>query len=605
MLKKLRNSFTVHGRKKYFAAVLPVLIAGGLFAYTIFGNGNTGVPNSPSGLSIVLSGFEPNAQVELGFIEEASEPVRTSARITEDGTLNVPVKKDVSSLGSKIIYDFSVRESKRQVKIIMHHDLASGKVSIEGSGGRPFSEIELGVGTKEKITRTDWAGLFSETGIAMEADPAKEASAPLRLAFSNMNTANDASNYKSPSVIEILTAPGGGQLNDPVNVWVETICAPYPLSTCNTSAVNAQNDNIIEHFVRPMQLMTEQLTAVGMQQVMAIGTFLDAKQQLENQRTHQMLKAEAVKDYHPSEQMCRIGSYVRSLPSIEQKRQHDQFALNDILIEHSLNRVNTTGALGGEGDYEHRLTQFKETYCNPFDNNGALDILCTHAGGVGAIDKRRINSDIDYARTLETPYTLDIDFSDSTPTDTEEDIVALGRNLYWPDAFVNSSNKELEDNKQYYMRARALRALNNLAHNSFSHYVAMKSKAPDPPAGVTPGWAYMKTLMREMISPENPPPGTGSAIDRNIERMIGENPSYYAQMDILTKKIFQNPNFYTNLYDKPANIDRINASLEAISIMQMRDHYLASLRREMLMSGLIENQIITDAEVIQGELLAK
>ena len=73
--------------------------------------------------------------------------------------------------------------------------------------------------------------------------------------------------------------------------------------------------------------------------------------------------------------------------------------------------------------------------------------------------------------------------------------------------------------------------------------------------------------------------------------MLGQNPSYYAQMDVLTKKIYQNPNFYTSLYDKPTNVRRIGVSMDAISLMQMRDQYESALRKEMLLSLMLEQEL--------------
>lgn len=605
MIKTLRRIMVSSARIKYAAIMMLAAIFAGAAGFFFAGQDIKSPPVS-NNFSVALSGFEPGALVNLRIIEQDAQPVQTTARIDQAGALNVPMEKDLSSIGSDIIYDFSVEESGRDISVLLRHDLTTGRVSVEGNAGNAFDTVEIGVGTEDILAHADWAGLFAQTGIEMRAEPAKNTDAPIRLAFFNTNTHSDARNYQSASIIKVqLVAPGGGGPGaGGVNNWTAVLCTPYPLSVCNTAAVNAQNQNIIENFVFPMMLMAEQISAVALQQTAAIGKFIDAKQQLENQRTHQKLKAEAVKDYHPSEQMCRIGSYVRSLATIEEKMAYDQFVLNDILIENEMNKFNTGPGLGEESDHRNRLEQFKTTYCDPNDNNASLEILCDNGGGsIGAANRQRVNKDVDYQRTLEFPYTLDIDFSDSTLTDDEEDVIALGRNLYWPDVFTFASEDDFVENSKYYARARSLRALNNLAHSSFSHLVAMKARGPNPPAGVTPGWAYMKTLMRELMSASNPPAGGGSAIDRNIEQMIGENPSYYAQMDILTKKIFQNPNFYTNLYDKPVNVDRINASLEAISMMQMRDHYLASLRREMLLSGLVENQLITDAETIQGKLL--
>ena len=605
MIKTLKRIMACPARTKYAAFIaLAVMFAGGA-GFFFAGHSIKALP-ADKNFSVALSGFEPGALVNLRILEQNSEPMQTTARIDNTGALNVPMEKDLSNVGSDIIYDFSVQEANRDISVLLRHDLTTGQVSVEGNAGNAFDVVEIGIGTEDILTHSDWAGLFAQTGISMRADPAKNTDAPLRLAFLGTNRLNDSRDAQNSSFIKVqLVAPGGGTAGSGgVNNWTAVLCAPYPLSVCNVGAVNAQNQNIVENFVFPMMLMAEQISAVAMQQTAAIGKFIDAKQQLENQRTHQKLKAEAVKDYHPSEQMCRIGSYVRSLATIEEKMAHDQFVLNDILIEHETNRFNTVSRLGQESDHINRLEQFKTTYCDPKDNNASLEILCDNGGGsVGAANRQRVNKDVDYQRTLEFPYTLDIDFSDRVLTDDEEDVIALGRNLYWPDVFQFATEDDFSENSKYYARARSLRALNNLAHSSFSNLVAMKARGPNPPAGVTPGWAYMKTLMRELMSAANPPPGGGSAIDRNIEQMIGENPSYYAQMDILTKKIFQNPNFYTNLYDKPVNVDRINASLEAIATMQMRDHYLASLRREMLLSGLIENQLITDAEAIQGKLL--
>jgi hypothetical protein len=94
------------------------------------------------------------------------------------------------------------------------------------------------------------------------------------------------------------------------------------------------------------------------------------------------------------------------------------------------------------------------------------------------------------------------------------------------------------------------------------------------------GWAHIKTMRREF-----------GLSDDDIVAVMGEKPSYYAQMDALTKKIYQSPNFYTNLYDSTTNIDRINATLDAISLMQQRDHYKTMLRQEMLTSSMLQTEL--------------
>ncbi|MCB1721743.1 MAG: hypothetical protein KDI11_08315 [Alphaproteobacteria bacterium] len=735
-----------------------------------------------------LSGFEPGAKVNYRITGPGKEPILNAAQIEQDGTLLVPAPAATQIQNKNITYDFSINEAERTVSLLLRHNVQTGTTLLNGDTDRPFTDIQIQAQDREIQMRSDWAGLFEETGIKLKAN--KDMAQPVQVAFYSHDIATDAREYASPSLIKILIAPGGGgptgaglngwenigadltsadlanlsnvanntanqissfigtpnglaadlrdqgiltniaddavggfnycqhntcaassildladlaetvgdynlglelyeirnlantvdslnnlpatvnqlrtlssaaatanpsslsslgnlvnivsnigtlqdittlanltasipQINTLANLAAASglnglaadlnklaalaaladsfsdfavslgFCSfTMPGSTCNTAAVNAANSGIVSNYVYALMMMTEQLSAVMMQQVEIIGTFFDAKHQLESQRLQQELKAQAVKDYHPSDQMCRIGSYMRSLATIEEKVSHDHMALNDILIEKETNRYNVSSALGPEDDLKTRLEQYKTTYCDPKDNNAGLDLLCKHAGGLGATNKQRVNKDVDFARSLDYPYTIDIDFADSTMTDDEADIIALGQNLYWHDVFSYMKSEQAKEKSKDYMKARQMLTLNNLAHNSFTKQAAMKAKAKAPTAGIEPGWAYMKTMLREL-----------GLADSDIESMIGDRPSYYAQMDVLTKKIYQNPDFYTNLYDKPTNVDRVGAAIEAIALMQMRDHYEATLRREMLMSGLIEAELIPDVETLRGQML--
>lgn len=341
-----------------------------------------------------------------------------------------------------------------------------------------------------------------------------------------------------------------------------------------------------------LMLFTEQMSAVAMQQTMIVGQFFDAKHQLETQRLHQTLKAEAVKDYHPSEQMCRVGSYIRSIAKAEQKSETDKRILNEIMASRFVNEAGQSTAEGAGYDSEARLKQYREVYCDIRDNNNGLDFMCDHeqdrkpdTGKLGADDKKRVNKDIDFVRTLEHPYTLKLDFAEEEVSEDEEDIIALAKNLYWLEPFTFANSKDLPDKASAFLDARRVIALNSIAHNSFATLAGMKAQAAEPEEGVEPGWAFMKALMKEFGFADN------EEGRKEIEALIGERPSYWAQMDFLTKKIYQNPDFYTNLYDKPANVDRMSVVLEAMKIMQLRDHFDSSLRREMINAAMVENEL--------------
>ena len=76
-----------------------------------------------------------------------------------------------------------------------------------------------------------------------------------------------------------------------------------------------------------------------------------------------------------------------------------------------------------------------------------------------------------------------------------------------------------------------------------------------------------------------------------VYQLIGERPSYYAQLEIMAKKIYQNPDFYANLYDKPANVARKGVALKAIELMLDRAIFESQLRQEMAMSVLLSSRL--------------
>src|SRR5690606_4894496 len=97
---------------------------------------------------------------------------------------------------------------------------------------------------------------------------------------------------------------------------------------------------------------------------------------------------------------------------------------------------------------------------------------------------------------------------------------------------------------------------------------------------------YTKALIKEL----------GITSTDEIDKFLGEKPSYFAQMEVLTKKIYQNPTFYTELYDKPVNVERKGAAIEAISLMQDRDLYNSLLRSEAVLSVLLETMLIKEQQ---------
>ena len=563
-------------------------------------------PIPAANIFAVLQGFNPGALVSYSLWSEQQQIFSGTGTVDDWGNLNIALPQNTDIMPQDLSYKFAIDDDDQSVDFILDYNATSDSVSLQGESTDSFSRIVVDVKGKNVDTKSDWAGLFSETGIRLPQDTDLNAQG-YQVAFYSADPLRGFHNAPNPSIIQIMDAPGGGgPTNEGVNEYESPFCGDPEMSECREDRLDTQLDNIVENFIEPLQLMTEQLTYISMNSLNQIGQFFDAKHQLETQREMQKLKAQAHKDYHPSDTMCRIGSFSKSLAVTQYTKEHNKYALNTALKGKYANRLNGSTAEGVVSDRRARLRQYREVYCDPSDNNAALGYLCEHdqdndlenstagaaaPGGIGGEDPLRLNKDIDFIRTLEFPMTLDVDFTDGEGTEEEEDIMALAKNLYWIEPFFAQTEERMDGLGETYLKMRHYMALNSVAHNSFAEIVAMKGHARSPEEGsdTMPGWAHMKTLMREF-----------GMEDERIEDMLGENPSYFAQMDVLTKKMYQSPNFYTNLYDKPVNVDRILASLEAISLMQERDHYEASLRREMLLSGLLRDAMDVKFDSIQG-----
>lgn len=349
-------------------------------------------------------------------------------------------------------------------------------------------------------------------------------------------------------------------------------------------------DNILP----AMMMMADQLTAIAMQQTSIIGMFLDAKHQMETQQVFQRLQAQAHKDYQPSTGVCEIGSSAKSLAASERKGELSALVASRRAQDRALGGRNTAASSGQDFDKQSRIRQFREKFCDPRDNNDGLTYLCDHdqvtggtlganpPGGVGAPNAmaNRKNKDIDFVRTVDFPWTLDIDFSDATLTNNEEEVLALASNLYGHDVFLRppaaaletvSGGPRINAMQKIYLDMRAVLAKRSVAENSFNAIMAMKS------AGTQGSRAYLVGLMTEL--------GVAPA---EIDQLLGPSPSYNAQMEVLTKKIFQSPDFYTHLYDTPANVSRKGVAIQAIGLMQKFDLYKSYLRNEASLSVLLE-----------------
>ncbi len=328
-----------------------------------------------------------------------------------------------------------------------------------------------------------------------------------------------------------------------------------------------------ENYVASLMMMTEQFVTLMMEQMLVVATFMDADQQLEVQRLFQELTAEAHKDFHSSWQMCSFGTLTKSI-ALADRNSVDNFQILDQMMEKREHLHANLAASGGTSlDITHRVRMFKDIFCDLAENNRHVELMCNMTSG----PITRVTKDIDYQRVIDNQYTLDANYADLIDTEEEQDILALGHNLYAGTVidFIPQQVMNETAGQNLFLETRSLHAIRSVARRSFTTMVGLKAEGDmNDIQEVTP---YLYGVVFEL----------GVPLDE-LSTFLGDNPSYFAQMEVLTRKIYHAPDFFTNLYDKPANVRRIGVSLQALELMQDRDRFEGALRREMLISLILE-----------------
>jgi hypothetical protein len=374
-----------------------------------------------------------------------------------------------------------------------------------------------------------------------------------------------------------------------------------------------------QNLLRAMMMMTEQLTAVAMHQVMIIGTFLDAKYQLETQRLFQELQFQAHRDYQPSEEVCWFGTNARSLGASLQIGRYNKLAIAERQVGRQLGNQNVTGSESRAQDKATRWERFVHRYCDPQDNDwrhdesdSGFEDICKPANNDNTA---LVNLDIDYTRLVDAPRSLNIffhkaplskPFDKDRPEPNEEDVLAMADNLYGHDVLtrdLNDSYLREDKNQQLYLTLRSIEAKRSVARNTYNSIIGLKAYGSSDDEDKN----YFSFKPYENSPPETRRYLARIMIDLGIPKeevfdMIGLQPSYYAQLEILGKKIYQNPTFYASLYDTPVNVARKGAAMKAVELMLDREMYESQLRREMALSVLLSTRLRTHFKNVDKDM---
>ncbi len=359
---------------------------------------------------------------------------------------------------------------------------------------------------------------------------------------------------------------------------------------------NGVRDSFWElHVQVALMMMAEQLVTVGMEQMLILGSFFDAKQQLETQRLFQKKSAEAHKDYHSSFEMCEIGTTVRSMAAADRNGEYVSFLLGQRAQDRALG-VFANGSPDSSIDREGRIRQVKARYCDPNDNSRDLDELCG-AGGPNVT----INYDVDWPKLIDQPRALNIDYTDAAMTHDEIDVLALLTNLTSHETMDKPKRTpgDMETAEGVYMEMRSLFAKRSVVETSLNAIIGLKAKGSDM-SPRTMDYILNFIMQEGWPNPDWAAAMAGGYIDTRWDP--NWHPSYYSMLELIAQKIYLDEKFYSNLYDKPANVLRKDVAMQAINLMLERDMHKSELRQEMVYSVWLELELMKYQGDIQNRL---
>lgn len=370
-----------------------------------------------------------------------------------------------------------------------------------------------------------------------------------------------------------------------------TLCCITPglvMQTQNMMELEVWYRMFYQSTIRPaLTDMASQWSDTIMMQARMIGGFFDAQNHSAAQLSLQRLQAQAMRDYTPGESLCRYGTLSRSLGASDAIARRTKIGIaersqNRQLANFNSNAANATARerrVGRASDKRGRIDQFQRTFCDRTDSSSALASVCGTT-----MTSNDLKRDIDYVRSFADPLTLQMNFAGGTNPADQRNTLALANNLYAHNIISDAPNRDALDPSRKTNQAsafldyRSVVAKRSVAENTFASIAALK--AP----GTNSSNIYMRAIMTELGMPT-----------ADIDRLMGaNNPSYYAQMEILSKRLYQNPGFYAELMETPANVVRQQAAMRSISLMQQRDVFESLQRSEMLLSVLLELQALTE-----------
>ncbi len=321
-------------------------------------------------------------------------------------------------------------------------------------------------------------------------------------------------------------------------------------------------DQFVTDLVEPaLKKKTQQISQNDQQESNAIGAIQDARAANDQATEIGVAQADTALDYAPHPFIGQMATYTRGLALSSEAIRQSRLLRGAAGTADLLAASGTLSAKGGGAVEDWRLKNLKDLYVDPEQQGGYLREL---VGG-----DQRVNRDLDIAKTLMGRETLDINFEDSTLTEDERDFLALKENLLPSDAMENSRMRDLgttEANLTDLPALLSLTARREMIDRTINTIAGQRAQGSDVST------QEMQALLRQL----------GYSDDSPEMKDVSGKASYEAHMDILTRRVFQNPNMYSNLIANPVALRRILVSQNAVRNMQQFDIYASTTRAEDL-----------------------
>ena len=560
-------------------AILGFLLVAAFVGVSTVTHAETAPPKSNGKFNIVVTGVGAQAYTEVEMISGGKRSDKVKANNV--GAFSFPVLAFNPALPLNMGVSVKVMNPQTRVPLV------TNILTIAYSPYKGTAEVK-GVATPSSMIVGNLTAEDSATAIAND-------DGRFTLRLSSMRGINDESSKLIVSVVNVqnLCCPKAYLPAAPMTLTVQMVkpdvvtppSAPAKIgfsqseykmtlrTADNHFAVSVPQEKIDDSWFKVTDEWKTKITDQLQQQSLIRSALMNAQENLNTLQSAKAKQAASLINARGSNQVCRMATLSRSLAKADLASAGQQRAISDVFLNRDLGKegslhVDSSGVNLTSGMVA-RLELFKTQYCDKKAENTSLNSFCDVN-----IDTA-LNRDIDFTRTVDVPLTVDADFLDSeTATGDEPALIAFGENIFPSLPIGHKNNVNETGNKDNYMKSRSLLAARNVARNSYAAVVAEKTKTE---GGVAPhAIALLKTMM---FDPDE------------AVKLIGEKPSYFAQMEMLTKTIFQTPAFVKNLMENPANVKRTRVAIRAIDLQQNADLLESMYRREMLLATYLEQKI--------------